>query len=307
MSPVVLIAFNRPDLTRRVFARIREVKPGQLFVVCDGPRVDHPADAQKVEEVRRIIADGVDWPCEIKTQYAEQNLGCRECLSMGIRWTFSLVEEAIFLEDDCLPDLTFFSFCEAMLERYREDERVMHINGSNFTSPAASEGTSYYFSKYVWVWGWASWRRAWEHYDYTMASWNERLPALSRSFDSRREQAFWMSIFEKARQDWKMAKTWDFSWIYSCWTRGGLTVMPTVNLVENLGFGPDATHTQDGSSHLRMAAGKLHLARHPLRFRRSRIRDDLMFRAYAGETLSLRNNFVGVCRVLFRCLADSDR
>ena len=303
-APVVLIAFNRPDLTRRVFARIREVKPRQLFVICDGPRVNHPADAQKVEEVRRIIADGVDWPCDVKTQYAKQNLGCRKCLSTGIRWIFSIVEEAIFIEDDCLPDPSFFSFCEAMLERYREDDRVMHINGSNFNSPAASEGTSYYFSKYVWVWGWASWRRAWEHYDYTMASWNERLPALSRSFDSRREQAFWMSIFENARQDWKIVQTWDYSWIYSCWTRDGLTVMPAVNLVENLGFGPDATHTQDGTSHLRIAAGKLHLTRHPLRFRRSRIRDDSMFRAYAGETLSLRNNLVGVCRVLFRCLAN---
>lgn len=302
-APVVFFVFNRPELSRRVFARIREAKPELLFVICDGPRGSHPDDAQKVEEVRQIIAEGVDWPCEVKTQYAKQNLGCRECLALGIRWTFSLVEEAIFLEDDCLPDPSFFPFCEAMLERFRGEERVMHINGSNFTSPAESAGTSYYFSKYVWVWGWASWRRAWQHYDYTMATWDERLPALRHSFDTRREQAFWMSIFEKARQDWKVAQTWDFPWIYSCWTRGGLTVMPTVNLVENLGFGPDATHTQDGASHLRIAAGKLCVARHPIRFQRSRLRDDLMFRAYAGETLSVRNNFVGAFRVLFRCLA----
>jgi len=259
-----------------------------------------PEDVTKVEAVRRIIEVGVDWPCEVLKNYAADNMGCRERAASGISWAFSLFEEAIFLEDDCLPHQTFFTFCETMLQRFRDDERIMHVNGTNFIAPHRRGDESYLFSKYVWVWGWASWRRAWQHYDFKMSSWDERKRLLYRSFDSRRERAFWVSAFEAARRDWSAAQTWAFPWIYSCWTRGGYTVVPACNLVENLGFGSDATHTVNASSHLRIRADDLQIVNHPDRISRSRLRDDKMFRAYAGESLNWCNNLTGALRVFHR-------
>lgn len=301
-TPVVFLVFNRPDLTRRVFERIRQARPPKLLVVCDGPRVARPEDQDKVAAVQRIIAEGVDWPCEVITNYSERNLGCRERVASGITWAFSLVEEAIILEDDCLPDVSFFTFCDQMLERFRGDDRVMHINGTNFITSHLKPRTSYFFSKYVWVWGWATWRRAWQHYDYSMSTWNLRFHSLNSTFDSRRERAYWLSTFETARRDWQAAATWDFSWIYSCWAHGALTVMPSLNLVENLGFGPGATHTTRDAPHLRIPAVNLSVARHPIHVRRSRVRDDMMFRAYSGLRLDWRSDLAGTLRVLHRQL-----
>ena len=246
--------------------------------------------------------DRVDWSCEVYTNCVSANLGCRERLASGINWVFSLVEEAIFLEDDCLPDESFFAFCAEMLTRYRNDDRVMHINGTNFIAPHVKLRSSYFFSKYIWVWGWATWRRAWQHYDYTMASWERLRPRLNASFDSRREQVYWVRTFDDARRDWQMAHTWDFPWIFTCWTRGGLAVTPSTNLVENLGFGTEATHTTQSASHLRIRAGKLDLKRKPYFLRRSRFRDDMMFRVYAGEVVNARTNLVAALRLLYRIM-----
>jgi hypothetical protein len=303
-TPVLFIVFNRPDLTRRVFDRIREARPTKLLVSSDGPRLTSPGDQSRVEEVREIIAKGVDWPCEVLTNYSNRNLGCREGPKSGIDWAFSLVEEAIIMEDDCLPDSSFFTFCEEMLNNFRYDERILHINGTNYIGNRFRPETSYFFSKYVWVWGWATWRRAWKHYDFTMASWDERLFALRESFDTRRERAFWMATFEEARRDWHASQAWDFPWIYSCWTFGGLTVMPAVNLIENIGFGPDATHTNNATTeHLRIEAANLRMGQQPDRIRRNRFCDDLMFRAYAGDRSSPLSRLLGMLRVVHRQLA----
>lgn len=304
-TPVVFIVFNRPEPTRRVLERIRQARPPKLLVVCDGPRAHVPTDAARVAEVRKIIAQGVDWPCEVLTNYAETNMGCGERPFTGITWAFSLVEEIIVLEDDCLPDPSFFTFCEEMLVRYRDDERVMHINGTNFLASRLHPGTSYFFSKCIWVWGWASWRRAWQNYSFTMAGWEERANVLEQSFDSRRERAFWLSSFQEARADWKAAAVWDFQWIFACWTRGGLSVVPSLNLVENLGFGVDATHTTNESnelSHLRLPAERLEITSHPRSVTRSRFRDQMMFCAYLGETLDWRTKLKGTLRVSWQML-----
>jgi len=282
-TTVVFIVFNRPEPARRVLERIRQARPPQLLVVCDGPRAHVPTDAGRVAEVRELIAQGVDWPCEVLTNYADCNQGCRERVISGLNWAFSLVEEAIILEDDCLADPSFFTFCDAMLARYRQDANVMHINGTNFLASRWRPSTSYYFSKYVWVWGWATWRRAWQQYDPTMASWETRLPALEERFDSGGERAFWISTFNQARADWTAADTWDFQWMYTCWTLGGLTVVPSVNLVENLGFGLDATHTTSPQAHLHLAASPLQITTHPRTMARSRLRDHQMFCAYWDE------------------------
>ena len=161
-TPIVFIVFNRPELTRRVFASIREARPSKLLVVCDGPRSGRPDDREKVAAVRQVIANGVDWPCDVRREYSESNLGCRERVVSGLNWVFALVEEAIVLEDDCLPDASFFAFAEEMLARYRNDPRVLHIGGNNFTSDKYHLSHSYAFSRYGHIWGWATWRRAWE-------------------------------------------------------------------------------------------------------------------------------------------------
>jgi len=238
-----------------------------------------------VAQVRAFLETAVDWPCTVHRDFAEENLGCRRRVASGLDWVFSLAEQAIILEDDCLPDPSFFVFCDAMLARYRDDPRVMHVNGTNFLPPGECGRASCFFSKYVWVWGWATWRRAWQQYDPLMGTWEERLPLLEASFDSGQERAFWLSTFNHARADWTRANTWDFQWIYTCWTKGGLSIVPRVNLVENLGFGCGATHTTADAPHLCRTAGSLDPIAPPRRVARNRWRDQLMFCAYRDVSL----------------------
>jgi hypothetical protein len=281
-TAVVFLVFNRPDMTRRVFERIRQARPPKLLIVCDGPRRNEKADIELVIAVREVIEYGVDWPCDVYQNYAVHNMGCRQRVASGLNWAFEHVEEAIILEDDCLPDHSFFPFCDTLLERYRDDERVMHINGTNFISSTRTS-SSYFYSKYVWVWGWATWRRAWDNYDYAMSGLDH-------------------SISKNARNDWEKAATWDFSWIFSCWVRSGFSIVPSANLVENLGFGPLATHTLDTVSHLQVRSACIEIDRHPSRFTRSQLLDDKMFRAYLGEPSGWSNDLACLFRVLRRRL-----
>src|SRR5579871_4386735 len=163
-TPVALIVFNRPDTTRQVFQEIRRVRPPVLLVVADGPRRDHPEDEQLCRETR-AVAEEVDWPCQVLTEYSDVNLGCRHRPASGLDWVFSQVEEAIILEDDCVPHPSFFRFCSELLSRYRDDARIGTIAGTNVQGGRKRGGASYYFSKYPTIWGWASWRRAWALYD----------------------------------------------------------------------------------------------------------------------------------------------
>src|SRR6185436_19386626 len=172
--PVALIIFNRPDLTARVFEAIRQAQPRQLFVIADGPR--NPDDERLCNEARQVVAH-VDWKCDVRTDFSQTNLGCGRRPASGIDWVFSQVAEAIILEDDCIPAPSFFHFCERLLEHYRNDTRVMHISGNNYlpadkrSSEREAQSRSYYFSKYTFSCGWATWRRAWKHYDSALASW----------------------------------------------------------------------------------------------------------------------------------------
>lgn len=166
-TPIALIIFNRPDLTIRVFSKIARAKPKTLFVIADGPRSDHPGDIKKCAEARSII-ESVDWDCTVHKNYSDINLGCGRRLASGISWVFEKVEEAIILEDDCLPHPTFFRFCKELLERYRDDERIMQINGQNFQHKSMRTSYSYLFSYSNNCWGWATWRRAWQHFDMEM-------------------------------------------------------------------------------------------------------------------------------------------
>lgn len=241
-TPVAFIVFNRPHTTRVVFEEIRKVRPQRLLVVADGPRPEKAGEEERCREVRSII-EGVDWDCQVETNYAEKNLGCGLRVRSGIDWVFEQVEEAIILEDDCLPHPSFFPFCRELLERYRNDPRVAQIGGVNFQFGRAGSPYSYYFSRYNHIWGWASWRRAWQLHDHGMSYWPEYRDrgALRGLLSGKGEVSYWTDVLDRVHSG--EIDTWDCQWTFSCWRHGLLTVLPSVNLVSNIGFGPGATHT----------------------------------------------------------------
>lgn len=260
-TPVAFLVFNRPDVTRRVFRTIAAARPRTLLVVADGPRPDRPGEAERCAEVRRI-ATAVDWECDVRTNFADTNLGCGRRISSGLNWVFSEVEEAIILEDDCLPSPSFFSFCQAVLRRYRNDERVMHVSGANFQFGRNRSQYSYYFSRHVLIWGWATWRRAWQHYDFNIEEWPQfRAEPLRRICRDAAEVAYWTAGLDKVTAG--LIDTWDYQWLFACWRQAGLSVVPNTNLVSNIGFGSGATHTQVRGLGAQVPAGEIGELRHP--------------------------------------------
>jgi hypothetical protein len=242
-TPVAFIIFNRPELTERVFQAIRQARPKKLLVIADGSRIDRPDEVEMCSTARAVI-DQVDWECEVLTNYSATNLGCKRRVASGIDWVFSQVEEAIILEDDCLPNPSFFKYCQELLEHYRYDERIWCISGNNFQDGQQRGSGSYYFSNYNHCWGWASWRRAWQHYDHNLSHWPEVRDGryLTGILDSDLEVQFWQDVFENIYTLGE-PNTWDYAWTFTCWLNRGLTVLPNVNLVSNIGFGLNATHT----------------------------------------------------------------
>ncbi len=244
-TPVLFLIYKRPETTKRVFEAIRKAKPPRLYVAADGSRADKSGEAEKCEEVRRI-ATAVDWDCEVKTLFREENLGCGKAVSSAITWFFENEEEGIILEDDCLPSQSFFWFCEKLLERYRGDERVMHIGGTN-KGISFEEEYSYFFSKYVQIWGWATWRRAWEKYDVKIKKWNKIKEKLEDYYGSARE------VYVRRKQFHSVYSgnidAWGYQWNFACLINWGLSILPAINLISNLGFCDEATHTKIKNSY----------------------------------------------------------
>ena len=251
-TPVLFLSFNRPDLTAQVFEAIRTASPSRLYVAGDGPRESHHTELSQIEQAR-LVATAVDWDCELHTLFRERNLGCRLGVSTAIDWFFEQEEEGIVLEDDCVPSQSFFRYCEELLDRYRDDKRIMCISGDNFQQGRAVTPYSYYFSKYNHCWGWASWRRAWAQYDRNMLYWPEFRD--SRCLDawsdgSKAYTRYWMDIFNTAAAG--KVDTWDYQWTFSCWAQNGLTCLPRRNLVKNIGFDGRATHTKNSGGWLEL-------------------------------------------------------
>lgn len=242
-TPVALLVFNRPDTTRRVFDAVAKARPAKLLVVADGPRTDRPHEKDLCAQVRDIV-EKVDWPCELITNVSEKNLGCQERVISGLNWVFSLVEEAIILEDDCLPDPSFFPFCAELLEKYRGDSRVAAISGTNLMEKHFRSKDSYSFSQFGGIWGWATWRSEWQRYDKNLATWpyNRREETLREILSDRWAIRYWTRLFDKIYQG-KGPNTWDYQWLYTNLINNSVTVVPRVNLIRNIGFGADATHT----------------------------------------------------------------
>jgi hypothetical protein len=240
-TPVTLIIFNRPDLAEIVFEAIRQAQPKQLFVIADGPRSIE--ESEKCARARATI-DRVDWDCQVLTNFSDTNLGSKYRISSGLDWVFSQVEEAIILEDDCLPSPSFFYFCQELLEKYRDDDRITHIGGTNIQFGQSRTPYSYYFSKYAQIWGWASWRRAWQNYDVEIANWKEVKSSeiIKSVHPNPYEQRYWFDILERVYKK-SLNTCWDYQWNYHCWSQNGLSIIPEVNLISNIGFRADATHT----------------------------------------------------------------
>jgi hypothetical protein len=246
-TPVAFLIFNRPDTTARVFEAIRQAKPPKLLVVADGPRPDRPDDIEKCKATRAII-DGVDWDCEVLTDYSDVNLGCKNRVSSGLDWVFDTFEKAIILEDDCLPEPSFFRFCQELLEHYQNDERITSIVGCNFQFGRRRTKYSYYFSQINLIWGWATWRRAWHYYDSDISLWREvkQDNLLKYILRDPQEVKYWTKIFQRTYDE--DINSWGYRWILSCFLQHGLAVTPNRNLVSNVGFGVNATHTTNDIS-----------------------------------------------------------
>jgi hypothetical protein len=249
-TPVALFIFNRPALTAEVMSAIRQVRPERLLVVADGPRSDRTADGDLCRQARQA-AEQVDWPCNVQMQYSAGNLGCKVRLASGLDWVFGQAESAIVLEDDCVPEPSFFAFCEQLLARYRDEPRVHMISGTNLLGGKCFSPDSYYFSRFYHVWGWATWARAWRHYDVDMRRWGQLrdtdwvdrylpTPEMARQARFFFDETFFHDRFT----------TWDYQWVLAGWLQGAHAIVPSVNLVRNTGFGATGAHLRNADSPL---------------------------------------------------------
>ena len=248
--PILLVAFQRPDTARRVAEAIRQVRPERLYVAIDGPRPDRPSEAQRCRETQQVIMDTIDWDCQVATLFREENRGCGRGVSEAISWMLEAEEMGIILEDDCVPSQSFFRYCQELLQRYRHDTRVMHISGFNIQRGIRRGTASYYFSRYAEPWGWATWRRAWQHFEFDLAHLQEFVDrgGLQTMFQRPAGiQQRWLKNLSHTQSE-DPPTIWDYQWMYSIWKENGLCITPNVPLVRNVGFDERAVHTQAAHS-----------------------------------------------------------
>ena len=289
-TPVALIIFNRPETTAKVFAAIRQAKPPKLLVIADGPRLNHPGEAEQCAAARAII-NQVDWQCEVLTNYSDVNLGCRQRVSSGLDWVFDQVETAIILEDDCLPHHSFFRYCQELLIKYDDEQRIMMIYGDNFQFGRNPTEYSYYFSRYGHCWGWATWRRAWKKYDDSMELWPELKNHgwLHDVLSHGQAADFWAGVFQGVYDG---LSSWAYIWQYTLWLNHGLTILPRINLVSNLGFDSGTHTTMKDSPLANMAVEPMNFPlQHPPVIVRHRQADDFTeSRIFSGTSPQLALN-----------------
>ena len=280
--PVLLLIFNRPSLTKQVMERIRSAEPPKLFIGADGPRTGHYKDKRKCKRAREV-ATQVEWDCEVHTLFRDENLGLKQAVSSAITWFFEHVEAGIILEDDCLPHPTFFPYCAELLNRYQYDKRVMVVSGDNVQPSDRTYRASYYFSIYNHCWGWATWRDAWDTYQGSIPNW----PSLRESLwldgwlGSRSEVEFWTEIFDRVYRN--EIDSWAYPWTFACWKEHGLTALPAANLVTNVGFGDQATHTKKPDKEA------AHIATEPMCFPLDH--PVTMVRSYESDRYTARHHF----------------
>lgn len=247
-TPILLITFNRPDHTHKVFEIIKKQKPKYLYVFQDGVRKGNETDKDKCKAVREIFGVTLDWDCELKTFFSDDNLGCGKGPSTGISWFFKNVEEGIILEDDCCPHEDFFPYCEKLLSLYKNNPKISFIGGSSFQDNHQRGDGSYYFSAGPHgTWGWATWRRAWQHFDYMVDSIDKRFirKLINNYFMECRQKTYWMEIYELVKKNRCNDSCWDYQFYFSCWKYNMLAIIPNKNLITNIGYDEEGTHTID--------------------------------------------------------------
>lgn len=287
-TPVALLAFNRPATTRAVALAIAAARPPRVYVVLDGPRPGNHDDATGCAEVEQLI-DDLDWPCEVVVDRAPANLGLRARVSSGIGWVFEQTEAAIILEDDCLPSASFFPFCDELLERYRDDTRVTSVAGCNILQGRNVTPHSYFASRYGTIWGWASWARAWQHYDVDMVDWPERKAArwLDGVLDDRVTRRFFERAFDQIHSG--ESQTWDVQTLYSSWKQQGLALVSHRNLVRNIGDDGSGTNVRRGSILTQLPAFDLDQPlRHPPTLERNREADRIVERLICRDVKAVK-------------------
>lgn len=259
-TAVLFLVFNRLDTTKQVFEAIRKAKPPRLYIAADGARENKEGEAEKVKAVRDYVMTNIDWECETTTLFREQNLGCKMAVSGAIDWFFENEEMGIIIEDDCLPSQSFFWFCEELLERYRDDMRVGMISGDNFQKGIKRGEADYYFSIYSHIWGWASWANRWKNYDVDLHNvWDINfMDKLNLGLFSK---LFWRYILRKLKNN--QINTWDYQWSLTLFRKDQLTIIPNLNLVQNIGFGSGATHTKRSNNFSEQVSNEMVILNHP--------------------------------------------
>lgn len=246
---VLIIAFKRPGTVRRLINALQRVRPSRIFIACDGPRQGFSEEALDVEKVREILRNEINWNCERFFLFSSVNQGCGLGPVRAINWFFDNVEEGIILEDDCIPHPDFFEFCACLLERYRYDTRVWCISGNNYQNGVMRGSASYFFGTVPLTWGWATWKRAWKMFDFSL----DRYPEFEKTknpdvvFPIKKERIYCMKAWKQTYLKDSHISWWDYQWVFACVSNGGLTAFPNVNLVANIGVGESATHTKDFS------------------------------------------------------------
>jgi len=297
-TPILLNVFNRPAMTLQVLDVLKKYQVPILYVHCDGARVGKPDDIVKINEVKSIIKRYIDWPCQLQTLYENVNLGCGKGPFKAISWFFENVEKGIILEDDCIPHPDFFMYCQELLERYKDDERICHIGGNN--NGYKVEKFSYTFaSGHYQTWGWATWRRSWQHVDYYLNdfSFSEFRKCVRHYYKDIRQQEYWWNIFDMVKFDRMKDSCWDYQYMFACWKRYSMAVVPCVNLVSNIGDGDDATHTQGKSDVLHVSVEGILPLRFPNHIELNRRNDDYMMRKYV---IPYHYGFAGMKNFPFR-------
>ncbi|TQM47080.1 hypothetical protein BDE36_4839 [Arcticibacter tournemirensis] len=265
-SPILFLIFNRPDTTYKVFEKIREAKPTRLYIAADGPRKDRIEEESLCTETR-AVSKLVDWDCDVKILFRNHNLGCKNAVSSALDWFFSQEDDGIILEDDCLPANDFFFFCDELLEKYRFDTRIRHIGGSNLQYGNTRGDASYYFANMTHVWGWASWKRAWIDYDKNLMKYEQKDVAiqLGKIFSDPLIVETWTEIFRMVKEG--EIDTWDYQLGFINFFNNGLTIIPNTNLISNIGFREDATHTlSPDNPNANIPLGELKALVHPVYF-----------------------------------------
>lgn len=260
-TAVLFLIFKRLDTTKKVFEEIKKAKPPRLYVAGDGPRENIKDEEEKVKMVRDYVLNNIDWKCEVKTLFRDKNLGCGKAISEAITWFFQNEEQGIILEDDCIPSQSFFWFCEELLEKYKNEKRIGMISGDNFQDGVKRGDADYYFSIYNHIWGWASWQDRWGKYDFELKTFNN-VEFIKEVFKTKKEIKYWIYIFKKMKN--REINSWAYQWTLVNFKNKWLTIIPNVNLISNIGFSEDATHTIGKSELENIPREELIIKKHPV-------------------------------------------